>query len=287
MGEILTIILDRLHKGFSLTSLYDKFAAGLINLVVAIAVFFAFLLLWLLVRWIVAAGFRRANGDATTTAFVQTALKFVLLTIGAITALDSIGIKTSAVLTSLGIAGLTIGFAAKDALSNLISGILIFMDRPFVIGDLVEIDGKYGRVERITLRSTRIVTIDGKMLAVPNTEIINRTVASYTNYPHLRLDVGINIAVDENIDHARSVLLALVLDKPAFMSDPAPCVIVKALNDYNIALEIQVWIFEERNHIELRHNLRELMFKAFIQAGIEMPFETLQVISPAVQVDPP
>lgn len=85
------------------------------------------------------------------------------------------------------------GFSARDALSNLISGILIFLDRPFVIGDLVEIERKYGKVEKITLRSTRVVTKDGRLLAVPNAEIINKTVASYKNFPHLRLYVVVTI----------------------------------------------------------------------------------------------
>jgi small conductance mechanosensitive channel len=83
-------------------------------------------------------------------------------------------------LASLGIAGLTLGFAAKDTLSNVISGLFIFWDRPFVVGDLIEMDGKYGRVEDITLRSTRVVTPDGKMLAIPNSAIVNSSVWSRT-----------------------------------------------------------------------------------------------------------
>jgi small conductance mechanosensitive channel len=278
MEAALNVILDRLYAAFSLHRLGDQVAAGLINLLVAAIVFIAFLLSWMLARWLLSLAFRRANGDTTTAAFMQTALKFTLLSIGAISALDSAGIKMDTVLASLGIVGLTIGFAAKDALSNLISGILIFLDRPFVIGDLVEIEGRYGRVERITLRSTRIITSDGKMLAVPNTDIINRTVASYTNFPSLRLDIGINIAVTESIDQARSALLALVQDKPEYMRNPAPRVVVTALNDYNIGLELQAWIHDEHDHIAIRFQLREQMFKALIQAGIEMPFETLQVV---------
>ena len=87
-----------------------------------------------------------------TSTFLSTLAKYTLLIIGFVTALDSMGIKVGAVLASLGIAGLTIGFAARDSLSNIISGILIFLDRPFVIGDIVEIEGFYGRVEKITLR---------------------------------------------------------------------------------------------------------------------------------------
>ncbi|MFO7555220.1 MAG: mechanosensitive ion channel [Desulfobacterales bacterium] len=149
---------------------------------VAMAVMASFYLLCLMARVVLRFTLLR-KVDTTSFSFILTIVKFSLFVIAVITALDSAGIKTSALLTSLGIVGLTIGFAARDALSNLISGILIFIDRPFVLGDMVELDGAYGKVERITLRSTRVVTSDGRMLAVPNTEIINKTVVSYTNFP--------------------------------------------------------------------------------------------------------
>ncbi len=196
---------------------------------------------------------------------------------GRVSALGAIGVNTASLLTSLGIAGLTIGFAARDALSNIISGILIFWDRPFVIGDLVDVSGEYGRVERITLRSTRIVTPDGRMLAVPNTEIINRTVASYTNFPHLRLDVGVTVGVREDLDKVRRILLSLVEEDARFMADPAPVAIVKQLNDYNVLVELRAWIHDERRHIELRCALREEVFRALTQAGVDMPFETFRL----------
>ncbi len=170
MNTFLDSIRARLQSLFSLASLGRTLADLQVNVLVGIAVFYG---AWRLARLAMANAFRRTGVDVTTASFVQAVLKFVMLAFGMVSALDASGIQTSAILTSLGIAGLTIGFAAKDALSNLISGLLIFLDRPFVIGDLVEIDGHYGRVDRITLRSTRIITNDGKMLAVPNTEIIN------------------------------------------------------------------------------------------------------------------
>ena len=115
------------------------------------------------------------------------------------------------------------------------------------------------------------------MLAVPNTEIINTTVASYTNFPHLRLDVPITISVHEDIDRARATLLALVRDDPAFMTEPEPVVVVKTLNDYNVELEFRAWVEDERRHIELRTALREAMFKALTKAGVDMPFETFRI----------
>ena len=171
-------------------------------------------------------------------------------------------------------------------MSNLISGILIFWDRPFVIGDLVEVEGHYGRVERITPRSTRIVTVDGRMLAVPNSTVINTTVASYTNFPHLRLDISVTVAVTEDLDRARETLLDLVSNDPTIIDDPPPRVVVTALNDYNVSLELQAWIEDEKMHIPKTFELRESVFKTFTQAGIDMPYETLQLAPIDVRATP-
>ena len=223
---------------------------------------------------------RRCGGPKwtePTLAFTETIVKYTILTVGALNALSAAGINTSSVLASLGIAGLTIGFAARDAFSNLISGLFIFIDRPFVIGDLVEIDNNYGRVDQITLRSTRIITSDGKMLAVPSSEIINKTVASYTNFPNLRLDVGVTVAVDEDLSRVRRVLLEIVADDPAYMTEPPPRVVITALNDYNVAVALQAWILDERTHVEQRYALRESIFKSLNAAGVQMPLETIQL----------
>ena len=275
MDTFLSGIAERLRTIFDLEILGASAAQFLANLIVGLATFAAFYLLWRLLALAARPLFRK-RFDPTTHVFAERMLKIVVLTFGLVQALASVGIETGAVIASLGIAGLTIGFAARDALSNLISGILIFWDRPFVIGDLVEVGEHYGRVEQITLRSTRVVTPDGRMLAVPNSEIINSTVASYTNFPHLRLDVPVTINVSENIGHVRSVLLGLV-QSDDFLDEPPPKVVVTALNDYNVELELRAWIEEEREHIAKRLALREAMFEALNEAGVDMPFETLRL----------
>lgn len=280
MSEFNARLLERLQAAFSLDDMTATAIEVLINLSAALAVFAAFYVLWRVLRSALHSAFTRSGADATTVSFMQTLLKYGVLAIGLISALDTAGIQTGAVIASLGIAGLTIGFAAKDALSNLISGILLFIDRPFVIGDLVEVDGQYGRVERITLRSTRIITRDGKMLAVPNTEVINQTVASYTNFPHLRIDIAVTVGVEESIGRVRELLLTLVNDRAEYLPQPAPRVVVTALNDYNVALELQAWIHNEREHVELRFALREQIFETLRNAGVDMPCETLQLVTP-------
>jgi small conductance mechanosensitive channel len=122
------------------------------------------------------------------------------------------------------------------------------------------------------------------MLAVPNAVIMNKTVTSYTNFPHLRLDIAVTIALTENIDRARTILLSLVRQDSDCMETPKPEVVVTTLNDYNIVLELRVWIEYERQHIQKRLELREKMFNALTDAGVQMPYETIQLAPYKVEV---
>ncbi|MFC1508873.1 mechanosensitive ion channel family protein [Candidatus Omnitrophota bacterium] len=283
MDKFVTSIVSRLQAEFDLETLGSSLAVFIANVIVGIFIFVVFYWSWWLLNRIIRSLFRRTKIDRTTSSFIETALKFIMLTIGLVQALSAVGINTAALLTSLGIAGLTIGFAARDALSNLISGILIFWDRPFVIGDIVEVGSYYGRVEKITLRSTRVVTVDGRMLAVPNATIINTTVASYTNFPHLRLDVSVTVSVNEDIDRTRNLLLDIVAKDVGFIKDPIPRVVVAALNDYNVELKLQVWLEDERQHIAKTFELREKIFKVLTENDVEMPFETFQIAPIEIQ----
>lgn len=277
MEELFEAILMRLQEIFDPEILGGQIADFAINLIVAAVTFGAFYLAWIIIRLLLEVFMRSSELDETSQAFIKRVLKYSILLAGLFNALSTMGVDTAGFLASLGIVGITIGFAARDAFSNLISGILIYLDRPFVIGDLVEVGDSYGRVEQIALRSTRIITSDGKMLAVPNAEIINKTVTSYTNFPHLRLDVEVTIGVTEDIQKVRQVLLGVLQNDQDYLDETPARVIVTQLNDYNVAVELQAWIKDERSHVEKRAELREKIFTALNDAQIEMPFETLQL----------
>lgn len=285
MSELFNVILERLQTLFNPETVGTQIVDLLINLVVATITFAAFYLSWLIVRWLLKRFLPGSRFDKTSQAFVTTILQYSILLLGLVNALSVMGVDTAGLLASLGIVGITIGFAARDAFSNLISGILIFLDRPFVIGDLVEVGDNYGRVDQITLRSTRIITSDGKMLAVPNTEIINKTVTSYTNFPHLRLDVAVTIGVQENIDQVRQILFRVIENDPDYLQQPAARVVITQLNDYNVSLELQAWIEDERKHVEKRFELREKIFNTLNENQIEMPFETIKLTPLTVKME--
>ncbi len=270
MKSFITELIDQID----LHTLANNLAGWAPRLLSALFMLLLFWLVWMMARKGLDAVLRRAGIDSTLITLVQSTAKIVIGTIGTVTVLGQLGVDIAGLLTGLGVAGLTIGFAARDALSNMISGFLILWDRPFTIGDLIDIGGDYGHVEAITLRTTRVVTLDGRMLAIPNTEIVNKVVASYTNFPHLRLDIDFTVGVNEDLERARQVALSICEGDARLMSDPAPGVVVTALNDYNVAMQFRVWLGDERSHVPVRYELREKLFLALRKADIEMPYET-------------
>ncbi len=277
MIDFLTRVLTRLGTRFDPDLLGAALARISVSLLTSALTLAAFVLAWILLRRPLDGMLRRASVDGTTASFVRAFAKYGLVATGLVAAAGELGVHTASLVASLGVAGLTVGFAARDALSNIISGLLIYWDRPFVIDDLVEVEEHYGRVDRITLRSTRVVTPDGRMLAIPNSDMVNKTVASYTNYPHLRIAVTVGVGVEEDLDRVRRLLRGLVTGDPDFMDDPSPQVVVAELGDYTNTIQLQAWLDDERLHGSKRAELRERVYTTLREAGVDMPFQTIQI----------
>ncbi len=234
--------------------------------------------LYALVRVLVSRLIRTFQLEKTIVNFLLMALRYAAIIVGIVAVLDQFGVNVGSLIAGLGIAGIAIGFAAKDTLSNIIAGIFIFWDRPFYIGDVVEIQGEYGEVKEITLRTTRVVTPDGKMVSIPNQIIAANKIVSYTMFPTLRLDMPVTIGVTEPIAPARKALLAIVEDDDRFTDSPQPEVLVTKLGDYFVELELRVWVKNVLSHIPVRAELRERIKDSLDAAGIEMPFETIAIV---------
>lgn len=247
------------------------------NLLAAALTLFAFWLLWKLIQLALVPLLERSRLDTTSAHFVRTVVRYVLLAIGGVAALGELGINTTSLVASLGVAGLTLGFAARETLANVIAGLFIYWDRPFVIDDLVEIGDHYGRVDRITMRSTRVVTPDGRMLAIPNAEAVGSVVASYTNFPHLRADIPLTVGVNEDLGKVRRLLLEMVEEREGVLEQPEPAVAVRDLGDYAVTMTLMAWIDDERHHLAEKADLREQAFETLRSAGVDMPYETLSL----------
>jgi small conductance mechanosensitive channel len=271
-------ILQRLQQIFSADRIANSVAHFAPRLVIALVVFLAFYLLYRVLKLVLARVTRRAGVEPTAATFLLMALKYVVLIAGVVMALQELGLNVTTILEGLGIIGLALGFAAKDTLSNIIAGFFLFWDKPFVIGDLIEVSDEYGEVREITMRTTRIVTVDGKLVSFPNSVIVNSKIRSYTLSPHLRLDIDVTIGVNEKITEAREVILDIVRGDERFLKEPPPEVVVITIGDYFLKIELKVWLRDPRIHIPVREELREAIKNALDKAGITMPYETIELV---------
>ncbi|MGI9056838.1 MAG: mechanosensitive ion channel family protein [Pyrinomonadaceae bacterium] len=272
-------VIHQLGEYFNPQIIAAKLSILLQNAAIAAVIILAFYILYRILKAVMSRVIERFSLEKTIVSFLMMGLKYTIFVFAAITTLDQIGLNITSLIAGLGIAGLALGFAAKDTLSNIVAGIFIFWDRPFYIGDLVEIEDEYGEVQEITLRTTRIVTPDGIMVSIPNSNIAANKIKSYTMFPHLRLDIDVTIGVGENIENARREILSIIKGDERFMKEPQSSVLVQELGDYYTKLQLRVWLDDTRKHIATRAELREKIKNTLDNAKVEMPFETIEVLN--------
>ncbi len=178
-------------------------------------------------------------------------------------------------LASAGVVGIAVGFAAKDTLANLFSGVFILADAPYKLGDYVVLgDGLRGRITDIGVRSTRLLTRDDIEVTVPNAVIGNAQIVNQTGGPHekMRLRVSIQCAYGADIDQVREVLLRCANEVAHVSSDPPPQVRFRSFGESGLDHELRVWIEEPAVAGRVLDNLNTRVYKAFQSEGIEIPF---------------
>jgi small-conductance mechanosensitive channel len=196
-----------------------------------------------------------------------------------ILALDFVGIDVMPFIAGAGVAGIAIGFAAKDTLSNLIAGVLLVIDRPFEVGDRIEVwsapDGSasWGDVIDIGLRATRIKTTDNIVVIIPNNEIMKRDIVNYTIISSLiRVRVNIGVSYETDIQKAKKIIIAVAQQMEWIASSPAPKVVVRNFSDSAVDLQLRVWIRNARRRMDTISFVIDNVKEAFDQAGIEIPY---------------
>ena len=218
-----TIVLDNLERTVdrigevrSLADLWDlagDFQVELLRFGGRLVVAALVLLVFIGIYWVMARAlkpiFERSRIQEDAAQLLIVILRYVVLGFGVVLALGQLGFNITGLLAGLGVAGLALGFAAKDTLANFIAGMTILWDRPFRVGDRVEIDGEYGQVKRITLRSTRIHTARNLVVIIPNQNVVNNKIINHTMQASTRVDVPFGIAYGEDIDRVRGLVLAL------------------------------------------------------------------------------
>lgn len=209
--------------------------------------------------------------------FFSQVLFVCIIILSVITALGTMGVQTTSIIAVLGTAGLAIALALKDSLSSLASGIVLIVLRPFKKGDLLELGSITGRVEAINLFHTTLRLPDNKLAIFPNESVTKGVITNCTDAEKRRIEWVVGVGYKSDIEEVKSILSAVVESIGEISKDPEPFVGVIELSSSSINFSIRVWIENNINLFAVRSKLIEECKKALDNAGVEIPYNQLDV----------
>ncbi len=213
----------------------------------------------------------RTQIERTAAMFLGRVVRIALQVVLLLAVVQLLGVPMTSMLAVLGAAGLAIGLALKDSLSNIASGVMLVALRPFKVGDVVTINGATGTVEVISIFQTTLRGADNQTITLPNSLITTDSIINLTPGTHRRVELVVGIGYDDDIDLARTTVLGLMRGDPRVLAEPAPDVLVYALADSSVNLGIRCHV-GNADWFAVKCDLTERIKKAFDAAGISIPF---------------
>ncbi|HXG00633.1 MAG TPA: mechanosensitive ion channel family protein, partial [Bacteroidota bacterium] len=201
-------------------------------------------------------------------------INLVIGLVAVIIILDHFGVNIGSLLVSLGVGSLAVALAAQDTLANMIAGFVILVDRPFRVGDRIELpSGQIGDVQQIGLRSTRILNFDNNLIIVPNSDLVKGRITNYA-YPHnqMQVQVKVHVAYGTDVSKVRSILLELAAAHEDILPEPPPQVFLTAMNDSSLEFGLAARTSDFTKRFKVECDLREQIYMRFSREGIEIPF---------------
>jgi len=242
-----------------------------IKLVMALVIFFIGRMIARMAVNLSTGMMNKSGMDTMLVAFLGNILKTVLLAVVVIAALDQLGVETTSLLAVLGAAGLAVGLALKDSLSNFSAGVMLIIFRPFKDGDFIEAAGVAGVVEKIRIFNTVMRTGDNREIIVPNSHIYGGTITNVSARDTRRIDLVIGIGYDDDIRQAKTVLDNIIKADERILADPAPTLGVLELADSSVNFYVRPWV-NSADFWSVRTDLLETIKLTFDEQGISIPY---------------
>jgi small conductance mechanosensitive channel len=214
----------------------------------------------------------KRNVDLTLAGFLTSALKFILYLFVIIAAVSRLGIETTSFIAALGAAGLAIGLALQGSLSNVAAGVMLIIFRQIKVGQFVESGGVSGTVEKVGIFNTMLVSVDNKVIYIPNSKLINDNIINYSEKDKRRIDLVITISYKDDIEKAKQIINSLLDAEPQILKEPAAIVAVGELVDNGVQLVVRPWV-NTSNFLEEKFKLIESIKKRFDEENITFPFQ--------------
>ncbi|MGM0769758.1 MAG: mechanosensitive ion channel family protein [Pseudomonadota bacterium] len=213
----------------------------------------------------------QARASRHHTVMFRRLVFYLVVAVFAMAALREAGFSLDVLLGAAGILTVAIGFASQTSASNMISGLFLLVERPFEIGDFIEVDATLGEVVGIDMLSVKLRTTDNLYVRIPNETLIKTRVVNRSRFPIRRLDLTVGIAYAEDVEKVEKLLLALAARNPACLEEPKPFVLVTSFGPSSVDLQFSFWVPKERV-LEGRSNMMVDIKKTLDREGIEIPF---------------
>ncbi|MGD9971387.1 MAG: mechanosensitive ion channel family protein [Sulfuricurvum sp.] len=241
------------------------------------------LLIFLIGKWVAGKivllmkkAMNRAKVDPTLISFAGNAVYVLLVVAVIIAAVSNLGVETSSFIAIFGAAGLAIGLALKDTLSNVGAAVLIIFFRPFKVDDFIEVSGVMGTVRSINLFSTTLNTADNRSIIIPNGTLISGNIINYTANKQRRIDLTFDIDYKDDLKLAKEVVKGVLDAHPNVLKEPSAVVAVGALAQSSVQIIARPWVKVEV-YWDTMFEITEAVKLEFDQNGISIPFPQMDL----------
>jgi small conductance mechanosensitive channel len=262
----------------------ENFIKGIPNLLTALAIFVVSLYLGRGLSRVVRRVLERRKAPDGVTQLLADLTRVSVIAIGAITALQRF-FDVTAFLAGLGIIGFTVGFALQDVMKNFAAGVILLIQQPFQVDEVIGTAGFEGTVLRIDMRSTELKALDGRIVSIPNAEILAHPIVNYTRAERRRVELPVSVGYATDTEAARRAVLEAIRQVPGFVAEPAPMVGFSNFGDSALELTAYFWIdAAQTNPLAAKDAALSLVKTALEEENIEIPFFShAAYLSPAVK----
>jgi len=225
-------------------------------------------------KWLINSVLTKSSMDLGARVAMGTIIKYVIILIGFIVIIQSIGIDLSTLTVAIGALGVGIGFGLQNVTNNFVSGIIILFERPIKVGDRIEVGDISGDVIKIAMRATTVVTNDNISVIVPNSEFISSRVINWShNDRNVRFNIPVGVSYKEDPQKVKKLLLSVADNNTSVLKKPSPDVIFDEFGDSSLNFILRVWTTKLIQTPQvLKSQLYFEIFKRFRENGIEIPF---------------
>lgn len=257
----------------------EKLITGVPNLLTALAIFIVSLYLARLVSNMLRGVLQRRKAPAGVIHLLAQLTLWSIVVAGIITALQRF-FNVTAFLTGLGIIGFTIGFALQDIMKNFASGVILLLQQPFHVGETIGVKGFDGTVLTIDLRATEMRATDGRLVILPNAEVLANPIINYSRANQRRVDLVFNLPHSCEPRTVRKIVLEVIQNIEGFVDEPEPVIVFNSLTDHALELNVNFWVDVTRTNPPYAKDTVLLKVKtAFNEQGIEIPHPVQAVMS--------